>query len=463
MRTSGFVSIGFIGLQSYITSTLISCSGEKKPAVADVASSLIDGYGPLQQDPKGIINLPPGFSYKIIAQRGEKMSDGLFHPGAPDGMATFPGSNGRIILIRNHELMPNHFGPYGKKCELLTEEIRQQLYDPANRSSMAQGGTTTLIINEETLELEKSFLSLGGTLRNCAGGPTPWNSWISCEEVVTKAGDQGMQKNHGYTFEVPATEEIKLADPVPIKAMGRFNHEAVCVDPRTGIVYQTEDRGDSCLYRFIPNVPGELRKGGKLQALALLNLSSKDTRNWKKQTFPINEPVDVTWIDLDNIDAPDDDLRHRAYVKGAARFARGEGIWFGDNEFYFACTSGGANGKGQVFRYSPSQDEGTDQENDNPGKLELFAEPNNIELIQKCDNLTIAPWGDVILCEDNPQPFVVGITPQGKYYKLANNVGFESEFAGGVFSPSGKTFFVNIQYPGVTLAIQGPWDQPLVG
>jgi secreted PhoX family phosphatase len=242
--------------------------------------------------------------------------------------------------------------------------------------------------------------------------------------------------------------------------MGRFNHEAVAVDPATGIVYLTEDRGDGLFYRFIPNTNRRLANGGKLQALAILGENSRDTRNWEEGNapeFPVREPRDVAWIDLDNIDSPEDDLRLQGFERGAAVFARGEGIWFGDNELYFACTNGGKIAAGQVFRYTPSEEEGTSGEARSPGKLELFAEPNDKKILKSCDNLAIAPWGDVVLCEDDSHPFVVGITPKGECYQLAENVGYESEMAGGVFSPSGQTFFVNLQKPGITVAITGPW------
>src|SRR5690606_29001305 len=254
------------------------------------------------------------------------------------------------------------------------------------------------------------------------------------------------EKDHGYVFEVPASENIKLAPPIPIKAMGRFNHEAVAVDPSTGIVYLTEDRGDGLFYRYIPNSKRRLVNGGKLKALAILGEKSRDTRNWEDQEgpeFPIMVPQDVAWIDIENVESPEDDLRMQGFEKGAAVFARGEGIWFGDKELYFACTNGGKIGAGQVFRYTPSKQEGTSNETRNPGKLELFAEPNDQEILKNCDNLAVAPWGDVVLCEDHKHPFLVGITPAGEIYKLAENVGYESELAGGVFSPSGKTYFVN--------------------
>jgi secreted PhoX family phosphatase len=269
-----------------------------------------------------------------------------------------------------------------------------------------------------------------------------------------------LEKDHGYVFEVPASEEIMRAKPIPIKPMGRFNHEAVAVDPASGVVYLTEDRGDGIFYRYVPKSPGKLEKGGKLQAMAIVGEKSRDTRNWEDSEgpeFPLMKAHKVSWIDIENVESPEDDLRFQGFDKGAAVFARGEGIWYGDNEVYFACTNGGKIGAGQVFRYKPSKDEGKPEEKNNPGELTLFVESTDREILKNCDNLAVAPWGDVILCEDHKHPFLVGVNPNGELYHLAENVGFESELAGGVFSPSGKTYFVNIQGPGITLAITGPW------
>jgi secreted PhoX family phosphatase len=434
------------------------------PIMAHGSQAAPFGYGPLQKDPKGILNLPKGFSYKIISKKGEKMDDGLLLPGGSDGMGAFQGKSGRTIVVRNHEISPDSLedGGFGSNNELLSSLQAGQFYDYGKGVLPALGGTSTFVFNEKTGELEKQFMSLAGTTRNCAGGITPWNSWLTCEETTVRTGayDGRAEKDHGYVFEVPATENISLASPIPIKGMGRFNHEAVAIDPATGIVYLTEDRGDGIFYRYIPNKPGKLLEGGKLQALAVMGEKSRDTRNWEDQEgpeFPLMEELDVTWVDIENVDSPEDDLRLQGFEKGAAVFARGEGIWYGDKELYFACTNGGKIGAGQIFRYTPSKEEGTSGESNSPGKLALFAEPNDKEILKSCDNLAVAPWGDVVLCEDHSHPFVVGITPQGEYYQLAENVGYESEMAGGVFSPSGKTFFVNIQKPGLTVAITGPW------
>ena len=448
IRSSAMVGIGFLGLYKYSEANAVATSAQV-------------GYGPLLDDPKGIFNLPKGFTYQIISKQGSTMSDGLLVPGKGDGMATFKGKNNRTILIRNHENTSNDFknGAFGKTNELLSKVPKQKFYDYGNGKLPCLGGTTTLIYNHTTKKVETEFLSLAGTIRNCAGGPTPWNSWITCEETVEKANGT-LEKDHGYTFEVPATEKIGLAEPIAIKAMGRFNHEAVAVDPKSGIVYQTEDDGEGLLYRFIPKVPGKLRQGGKLQALAFRDQRSFDTRNWIGTSPSILEAKKrffVNWIDLEDIESPHNDLRHRGFIKGAARFARGEGMWYGNNEVYFACTNGGSNKTGQVFRYKPSIYEGTPRESEAPGAIELFAEPNDKDILKHCDNLTVAPWGDIVLSEDDDHPFLVGITPAGQYYKLGENIGYNSELAGAVFSPDGSTLFVNIQHAGLTLAIEGPW------
>jgi secreted PhoX family phosphatase len=320
-----------------------------------------------------------------------------------------------------------------------------------------------MVYNEETQKVELEYLSLVGTIRNCSGGVTPWGSWITCEETGSKKGDENgkLEKDHGYNFEIPATDKIGLIDPVPLKAMGRFVHESVAVHPTLGIVYQTEDEGNGLLYRFIPNEYGKLHKGGKLQCLSIKEWTSADTRNWKGRktdVFPEKKAFDVEWIDLDNVEAPEGDLRHRGHKLGGALFASGEGMSYGNNEVFFTAASGGSEGKGQIFRYIPSPYEGQKREKDSPGKLELYLESKSRDTFEFCDNLAVAPWGDVVLCEDNRDSRIIGITKQGKAYEIAQNIGYsESEFTGPVFSPSGKTLFINIQTPGLTLAITGPW------
>jgi secreted PhoX family phosphatase len=284
-----------------------------------------------------------------------------------------------------------------------------------------------------------------GTVRNCAGGHTPWGSWISCEESVARAGES-YTCDHGFNFEVPSLAE-GLVRPVPLKAMGRFNHEAVAVDALTGIVYETEDRGDGLFYRFVPDQRGNLSAGGRLQALRINGNAGVDTSNKPTRTITPRLKMSVSWIDLEDVESPGDDLRKQGVLKGAATFARGEGVWAEAGSIYFAATRGGASECGQIWRYNPNSE-----------TLELFAESPGASSLEKPDNISIAPWGDVVICEDGPEDNrVVGITPAGEYYTLARNALNDSEITGGVFSPDRTTLFINVQSPGITFAITGPW------
>lgn len=451
----GAVSLGFWGLREFCA-TATGQQGDKPV-----------GFGPLRTDPERALDLPQGFSYHVISKVGQRMDDGFHVPAMHDGMAAFAGPEGTTVLIRNHEIGSKDAtrGPFGERNEQVNRVDLSRLYDPGF-GAPAMGGTTTIVYDTKRHRLRKHFLSLAGTLRNCAGGPTPWNTWISCEET-TQTRDDKFEVDHGYNFEVPATTRTGLAYPRPLKAMGRFVHEAVAVDAGTGIVYQSEDLDDGLLYRFVPDHRGDLGAGGRLQALAIRDHASLDTRNWPDErgepadpTIHAGETMDVRWIDLDDVESPADDLRLNGWDKGAARFARGEGIWSDRHGVYFACTTGGAGKLGQIWRYQPSPQEARDGEQQQPGRLELFIQSDDGKLLKNADNLTVAPWGDVIVCEDSEGPDrIIAVTPNGRLYVLAQNAASNSELAGVTFSPDGSTLFVNIQEQGVTLAITGPWHR----
>jgi secreted PhoX family phosphatase len=392
------------------------------------------GYGSLIAIPGAPLALPAGFQYREISRTGNLMADGNPVPSNHDGMAAFQGPRGTTILVCNHEI--GGTGTTGK-----VQVPGDLAYDPACR-----GGTTTLVINSNR-QLVKQFASLGGTIRNCAGGPTPWGSWITSEENVDIPGS-GRVQYHGYNFEVPANANGPVK-AVPLKAMGRFNHEAIAVDPATGIVYQTEDTGDSLLYRFIPNVPGKLVEGGRLQALRIGYTSSSAGSVNTATGFSVGQTwTNISWVDIPDPDPTTDNVRFQGRNLGAARFARGEGIWYGNGEIYFCCTSGGPGNRGQVFRYVPATN-----------TLQLFVDSPSSSDLRAPDNICVAPFGDLILCEDGANPNSIrGVTPDGKLYNLARNTLNGSEWAGACFSPDGKTMFVNMQNPGITFAIWGPWE-----
>ncbi len=452
LQTAALYTAGFAGLRALAN----------QPLATYLASGTATGYGPLLADPAGLLNLPEGFRYTAFSRTGEEMDDGLLVPGNHDGMAAFPGPDGRTLLVRNHELESSWTAksPYGEKNERFDKIDRSKVYDAGHGRLPNIGGTTTLVFNNKLQKLEGHFLSLAGTVRNCAGGPTPWGTWVTCEEV-NLLPEPDAEKLHGYNFEVVPSATPGLVDPVPLKAMGRFRHEAIAVDPKSGAVYETEDLGDGLLYRFLPKTPGKLADGGRLQSLVVTGQKTADTRNWTETpNFPVGQPVAVTWIDLDEVDSPDNDLRHRGAAAGAAVFARGEGAWWGNDSAYFAMTNGGRAQLGQVFRYRPSPFEGTPRESEQPATLELFCEPNDKELLSNCDNVVVAPWGDLILCEDTKSVCrLIGVTPSGRLYVIASNVEVGRELAGACFSPDGTTLFVNVQHPGYTLAITGPWDK----
>ena len=450
----------------------LAFSGFARHAAAQAAGgetyvNEVPGYGPLVRDPNGVFDLPEGFSYRVISQGGETMADGLLVPGQFDGMGCFALEGSRVALIRNHELKGSsrthrNWGPGGFHQERLHLLDKTKAYDTYKDGRVLPGGTTTVIYDVETGETVRQFMSLADTSTNCCGGMTPWGSWLTCEETEDTPADADVAKDHGYVFEVPANAH-GLVEAVPLKAMGRFDHEAVAIDPRTGIVYLTEDKSDSLFYRFIPTTPGKLAEGGRLQAMAIRGARGADTSNHGERLWNVGDWKSVEWIDLEDVESPNADLRKRGHAAGAALICRGEGIHWGDGELYLTPTEGGPIRRGQILRYVPSPMEGSIGERLRPGRIQLFVETTDEKALNMGDNLTVAPWGHLIVCEDNYSAEIrnhlKGVTPDGKLYTLGRNV-FQgnSELAGCVFSPDGSTLFVNIQYPGLTLAITGPWS-----
>ena len=423
--------------------------------------------GPLRPDPGELLDLPEGFSYRVVSRAGDTMDDGLKVPPAHDGMAAFPGPDGSVVLVCNHEMPPAFpkYSAFGTSFDTLPEKMKERVYDHGGGKSPGAGGTTTTVYDLQAGRTVRQHLSLAGTELNCAGGPTPWGSWLSCEECFESPGTDFSRgrpvtrdRNHGYVFEVPASE-TGLAEPLPITAMGRFEHEACAVHEPSGIVYMTEDRHYSLFYRYIPDVPGRLREGGRLQALAVAGRPALQLHNWSGDpAIGIGESLPTCWIDLDDVDTNENDLRLRGAAAGAATFARGEGLCTAGDAFAFTCTIGGRLRLGQVFLYQPSPMEGRAGEEERPGRLTLVAEAGEGSLLRNADNLTMSPWGDLIVCEDTSDHCgLVGIRPDGTQYRLADNAYSNSELAGVCFAPDGRTLFVNIQYPGMTLAITGPW------
>ena len=427
------------------------------------------GYGKLfptasKNTGEKLLALPNGFEYKVFGKTGAKMSDGNITPKDHDGMAAY-FKRGELRLVRNHEINDD----IPKENVLIGKD---NFYDKT-----AGGGTTTLVINPKTLEIERDFVSLSGTLNNCAGGPTPWGSWISCEETTygktayfeedddeeepQKVG--GFDKPHGYCFEVSASANSAVT-PVPLKAMGRFSHEAVAFDPKRGIVYLTEDASKSGFYRFLPKRFNRLADGGKLQILAVKGRPGmKMRKGLTETTFP------VSWITIDNPDPESADTDENVVIKeglkkGAAEFRKLEGCYADPSgRIYFVDSKGGDVKGGKIWLYEPLSK--------NEGRLRLIVESPDRELLDMPDNICIHPKNSLMyICEDSdyadaggtPENYVRCLAPNGKIAEVIKNIVpeyEESEFAGSTFSPDGKVLFVNIQEPGMTFAIWGNWSR----
>ena len=414
----------------------------------DTAAASAGGYGrlgPVRDETTGLplLHLPGGFRYLSFGWTGDPLAGGLATPGLHDGMAAFAADGSRVRLVRNHEIRTG--GAFAGR----------PIYD-ANGG----GGTTTIEFDTATGAAGRAWASLAGTAVNCAGGLTPWGSWLTCEETVLGPGAAAAyERPHGYVFEVPADG---TASAEPYRAMGRFVHEAVAVDPDTGIVYETEDQMTAGVYRFLPVAAGNLAAGGRLEMLAIdrapgaVMHAGQEVGAWQP----------VTWVPIDDPD-PADIGPQSVYAQGrragGAAFRRLEGIWYGDGRIYIVSTIGGDAGVGQVWEYDPSGE-----------RVRLFFESPDRGVLELPDNLCVSPHGGLMLCEDSVgENFVRWLAPDGRIFPFArNNVVLNGErngivgdfrareFAGATYSPDGRWFFVNAQVPGITFAITGPWDRP---
>lgn len=416
-----------------------------------------------------LLRLPEGFRYKTFSWAGSKLHDGNQVPGAADGMGVVRQQGSRVTLVRNHELQ----GSSGSMGD------RAIAYDRAT-----PGGTTTLVFDTASEELVDSYISLAGTLFNCAGGVTPWGTWLSCEEAafsprLTHMRPTGKhrwwdietaRKEHGFVFEVPADG---VADPVPIVEMGQFEHEAVAIDPATGIAYMTEDMGPSAgFYRFIPDTPGQLRLGGRLQ---MMKVSGRpDMTDYLR----LGEELDTEWVDI-----PDPSqgfipgtrtgrgVSDQGLAAGASRFVALEGCAYDEGHIWFTSKLGGRFMAGYVLEYDPVRE-----------KIWMVFESQGHDHFSGPDNIVMSPRGSLVICEDRMSKptdaqSIAGLTREGAFYRFCQvnpdlggkygghrlaSTALKSEWAGATFSEDGEWMFVNIYDPGVTVAITGPWQEGFV-
>ena len=384
-------------------------------------------YGPMRPDPDGILDLPEGFSYRVIQRSGAAMSDGLRVPSRPDGMAAFALPDGAIALMRNHENPAgiSMLGPW-------TGEVLPEAW-----STDGMGGVTRVVLDPQTHEVRASNLVLGGTVLNCSGGPSPWG-WLTAEETFGA--------RHGLVFACDPSAE-RIARPRPIPGYGKLRHEAVAVDPVSGVAYLTEDREDGCLYRFVPHDAAADPFAGELQALAIRGRPGADTALGLR----VGERLEVAWVPVRQPTPEHDVVRHVARRDGAASICRGEGIAWDPTTgtVLVTASTGGPHQTGQVFRLDPDGD---------GGELVLLAQSQGTTDLDMPDNVAVGPDGTAFFCEDgHDRNFVRALGAEGRVFDFARNAHSRSELAGVCFSPDGGAMFLNLQSDGLTLAITGPF------
>ncbi|KAB1143079.1 DUF839 domain-containing protein [Streptomyces luteolifulvus] len=427
------------------------------------------GYGPLISDPNGILALPAGFKYRIVTYSGRTtLESGEITPSNHDGTAAFDGPRGTTLLVNNHELR----GPRAnwKYPVPLTEGL---VYDPA-----AAGGCTVVEVRPDGQVAE--WVGIAGTSTNCAGGRTAWGTWLTCEENSDKAGVNGMTKDHGYVFEVDPRDRRANQNPKPLKFFGRYDHEAVVIDPRRGHAYLTEDAGspNGLLFRWTPpqgfeHGRGKLRTladdAGVLQAFKCFDSGGQFVDDLSRAT-KIGTVYGVDWVDVPDRDAKTTAVRKQFTAGQVTRARKLEGMWWGDGGAYivssFARTESPVQHDGAVWFYDPKRRTLTLKVllgvNPDP------ADPSADGAFDGPDNITVSPYGGLVIAEDGEGiQHLFGATDSGRTYPIARNelnTGTEeepeySEFAGVTFSCDGRTLFASIQDPGIMLAITGPWKR----
>lgn len=345
-------------------------------------------YGPLQPVNASGLMLPANFTSRVIARTGQKVAGTTYtwHP-APDGGACFADGTG-WIYVSNSEVSS-------------TGGVGAVKFD-------AQGTITG------------AYRTLSNTNVNCAGGATPWNTWLSCEEV-----------DRGYVYE---TDPWGVKAAIQRPAMGRFKHEACAADPVRQVIYLTEDVPDGCLYRFKPTTWGDL-SSGTLEVMTG-GSGTSGTVGWARVPDPDGSPTAT-----------------RNQVSGAKRFNGGEGCYYADGTCWFTT-----KGDGRVWAYNATN-----------STISLTYDDSLVTggsaPLTGVDNVTRSSGGDLFVAEDGGNMEICIITPAGvvaPFLRVPNQS--SSEITGPAFSPDGSRLYFSSQRGtsgsssgGITYEVSGPF------
>lgn len=486
----------FLAGSASLVTVLSALQARRALAATRESRSVAGPYGPLHlandlETGLPLLWLPDGFEYRSYSWTGDLMTNGAPTPDSHDGMGVIAavqrGVETEITLVRNHERMLAN--PIVAPARYDTTLLAGQ--DDAPAGGAPAGGTTTLTFRgRRWIGAEPS---LGGTIYNCAGGVTPWDTWLSCEETFVDYSQQGGRR-HGYVFEVRRNAAETTGRP--IVAMGRMLHEAVAIDPQTRMAYLTEDHPySSGFYRFIPKdrsgLAGCYEAGGRLQAARVVGTRHADLR-----VPAVGDRYRIEWVDIEDPDADPGVAPPaisdgpaaasgpflQAWAQSALRISRGEGICHHAGKIYVVDSEAGINlygqrgrGYGAVWEYDPHIE-----------TLRAIFVAGTRQVGDNIDNIIVSPRGGVMLCEDGavatdvygPGTRLLGLTAAGDSYTFAkSNVVLThdrisaagkrikpgdyrgEEMAGVCFDPKGEVMFVNLQRPGITVAVWGPWDR----
>ncbi len=386
-----FLRKSFAGMGWMVAgSSLSQCTSSSDDGAA---TSNIANLGPLLDPDENGLRLPEGFRSRIVARSEQMVGDtGYVWHNAPDGAAVFATNDGGYIYVSNSETVAGLGGG-------------------ASALRFAADGS-----------IVDAYRILEGTNINCAGGSTPWGTWLSCEETLI-----------GQVYECDPLGNTRA---VVRPEMGVFQHEAVAIDEASRHAYMTEDLPDGRFYRFVYETAGDL-SSGQLQVAQVMGAGPEGPVEWSAVPDPGADPVAT-----------------RLQVESSTAFAGGEGIWFHDRVVYFST-----KGDNRIWAYEVDT-----------AVLSIIydAATSSTPILTGVDNITVSPAGDILVAEDGGDMEIIAIAPDGSLRPIVQVVGQESsEITGPAFDPTLQRLYFSSQrgedgenplgQGGITYEVTGPF------